>query len=310
MKQRDGDYFILVVLDGGDAPTDAAGRQEAKVAGAGGSASAQGETPSEAPLSTSTVSRQEAKVSQKESASAPSASSQPASKRRIVGTGALVVERKFIHNLGLVGHIEDIAVAKDQQGKKLGLRIIQALDHVAKEVGCYKVSILVGSTFPAPLGTWRGKRPHHPYPSMTILFNPHYVGSLAMDDPMNMPTIPRTRRRSSPKHPAWWGNTPTGIDENLVQHPRTRKAPLDLTEDEMASPSKRAKRTSNALQPLDPNRRRRPLEAPRPAALIGSPKISFHERAEDSLLRLNRMKRGLELHMVEQAKEGRCCDHE
>ena len=45
-----------------------------------------------------------------------------------------------IHNLGLVGHIEDIAVAKDQQGKKLGLRIIQALDHVAEQVGCYKVS--------------------------------------------------------------------------------------------------------------------------------------------------------------------------
>jgi GNAT superfamily N-acetyltransferase len=43
-----------------------------------------------------------------------------------------------IHNLGLVGHIEDIAVAKDQQGKKLGLRIIQALDFVAENVGCYK----------------------------------------------------------------------------------------------------------------------------------------------------------------------------
>jgi GNAT superfamily N-acetyltransferase len=58
--------------------------------------------------------------------------------QRIVGTGALIVERKFIHQLGLVGHIEDIAVAKDQQGKKLGLRIIQALDFVAEKVGCYK----------------------------------------------------------------------------------------------------------------------------------------------------------------------------
>jgi len=57
---------------------------------------------------------------------------------RIVGTGALVVERKFIHNLGIVGHIEDIAVAQDQQGKKLGLKIIQALDYVAEKIGCYK----------------------------------------------------------------------------------------------------------------------------------------------------------------------------
>lgn len=56
----------------------------------------------------------------------------------VVGTGAVVVERKFIHNMGLVGHIEDIAVAKNQQGKKLGLRIIQALDYVAEQVGCYK----------------------------------------------------------------------------------------------------------------------------------------------------------------------------
>ncbi|KAH7176703.1 acyl-CoA N-acyltransferase [Dactylonectria macrodidyma] len=58
--------------------------------------------------------------------------------RPVVGTGALIVERKFIHSLGAVGHIEDIAVAKDQQGKKLGLRIIQALDFVAEKVGCYK----------------------------------------------------------------------------------------------------------------------------------------------------------------------------
>lgn len=57
---------------------------------------------------------------------------------KIVGTGALLVERKFIHHLGLVGHIEDIAVAKDQQGKKLGLKLIQALDLVAEKVGCYK----------------------------------------------------------------------------------------------------------------------------------------------------------------------------
>ncbi|CAF9912463.1 MAG: Glucosamine-phosphate N-acetyltransferase-like protein [Heterodermia speciosa] len=59
-------------------------------------------------------------------------------KGKIVGCGTLVVERKFIHNLGKVGHIEDIAVAKDQQGKKLGLRIIQALDYISEQVGCYK----------------------------------------------------------------------------------------------------------------------------------------------------------------------------
>ncbi|KAI1634622.1 glucosamine 6-phosphate N-acetyltransferase [Biscogniauxia mediterranea] len=57
---------------------------------------------------------------------------------KVVATGNLLVERKFIHSLGLVGHIEDIAVAKDQQGKKLGLRLIQALDFIAEKIGCYK----------------------------------------------------------------------------------------------------------------------------------------------------------------------------
>lgn len=44
-----------------------------------------------------------------------------------------------IHNLGSVGHIEDIAVLEDQQGKKLGLYILQALGYIAEKVGCYKV---------------------------------------------------------------------------------------------------------------------------------------------------------------------------
>ena len=50
-----------------------------------------------------------------------------------------------IHNLGLVGHIEDIVVNKDQQGKKLGLRIIEALDYIAERIGCYKVCLLLQS---------------------------------------------------------------------------------------------------------------------------------------------------------------------
>lgn len=58
---------------------------------------------------------------------------------RVVGTGSLLVERKFIRSLGMVGHIEDIAIESGQQGKKLGLRMIHALDYAAKTVGCYKV---------------------------------------------------------------------------------------------------------------------------------------------------------------------------
>lgn len=57
---------------------------------------------------------------------------------RIVGSGGVFLERKFLRGLGRVGHIEDIAVAPEMQGKKLGLRMIQALTHISEEVGCYK----------------------------------------------------------------------------------------------------------------------------------------------------------------------------
>jgi glucosamine-phosphate N-acetyltransferase len=57
---------------------------------------------------------------------------------RIVGAGAVFVERKFLRGLGSVGHIEDIAVDAQQQGKKLGLRIIQALTGISENSGCYK----------------------------------------------------------------------------------------------------------------------------------------------------------------------------
>ena len=57
---------------------------------------------------------------------------------RIVGAGCVFLERKFLRGLGRVGHIEDIAVDKSQQGKKLGLRIIQALTYISENAGCYK----------------------------------------------------------------------------------------------------------------------------------------------------------------------------
>lgn len=65
----------------------------------------------------------------------------------LVGGILLTASCRLIHLQGLVGHLEDIAVSKNQQGKKLGLRIIQALDYVAKNVGCYKVSALTSLEF-------------------------------------------------------------------------------------------------------------------------------------------------------------------
>jgi glucosamine-phosphate N-acetyltransferase len=56
-----------------------------------------------------------------------------------IGLQGIVLTDHSIHNLGMVGHIEDIAVLSDQRGKKLGKRLIEALDSIAEKVGCYKV---------------------------------------------------------------------------------------------------------------------------------------------------------------------------
>ncbi|KAF8331482.1 acyl-CoA N-acyltransferase [Cantharellus anzutake] len=57
---------------------------------------------------------------------------------RVVGVGTVFMERKFLRGLGVVGHIEDIAVDKQSQGHKLGLRIIQTLTAISEGQGAYK----------------------------------------------------------------------------------------------------------------------------------------------------------------------------
>lgn len=57
----------------------------------------------------------------------------------VVAVGMLLVEQKIIHDCGKVGHIEDIAVAAGQQGKRLGDLLIQTLTAEARARGCYKV---------------------------------------------------------------------------------------------------------------------------------------------------------------------------
>ncbi|KAG5338721.1 Glucosamine 6-phosphate N-acetyltransferase 1 [Termitomyces sp. T112] len=57
---------------------------------------------------------------------------------QIVGIGTVFLERKFQRGISCVGHIEDIAVDERQQGKKLGLRIIQALTYISENSGAYK----------------------------------------------------------------------------------------------------------------------------------------------------------------------------
>jgi glucosamine-phosphate N-acetyltransferase len=58
---------------------------------------------------------------------------------RVATTGTLLLERKFLRAAAIAGHIEDIAVRPDQQGKGLGRLLIEALTGIAQRQGCYKV---------------------------------------------------------------------------------------------------------------------------------------------------------------------------
>lgn len=57
---------------------------------------------------------------------------------KIIGSTTLIIEQKFIHDGGLVGHIEDVVVSKEHEGKGIGFKIMHAALEHAKSQGCYK----------------------------------------------------------------------------------------------------------------------------------------------------------------------------
>ncbi|EJS43909.1 gna1p [Saccharomyces arboricola H-6] len=57
----------------------------------------------------------------------------------IAATGNIFIERKIIHELGLCGHIEDIAVNSNYQGQGLGKLLIDQLVAIGFGYGCYKI---------------------------------------------------------------------------------------------------------------------------------------------------------------------------
>ena len=57
---------------------------------------------------------------------------------KIVGSTTLLIEQKFIHEGGFVGHIEDVAVKKEFEGQGIGMKLVLSLLDVANEKKCYK----------------------------------------------------------------------------------------------------------------------------------------------------------------------------
>lgn len=58
---------------------------------------------------------------------------------KIIGSGTIILEDKFIHDGGVVGHIEDVVIDKEHRENGYGKMIIDHLLQKAKLNGCYKV---------------------------------------------------------------------------------------------------------------------------------------------------------------------------
>lgn len=58
---------------------------------------------------------------------------------RVVGTASLIIETKFIHNGGCVGHVEDVAVLPEVQGHGVGHALVRHLVEECRKARCYKV---------------------------------------------------------------------------------------------------------------------------------------------------------------------------
>ena len=57
---------------------------------------------------------------------------------KIVGSTTLLIEQKFIHEGGKVGHIEDVVVSKEFEGRGIGIKLVTSLLEVARVKNCYK----------------------------------------------------------------------------------------------------------------------------------------------------------------------------
>jgi glucosamine-phosphate N-acetyltransferase len=58
---------------------------------------------------------------------------------QIIGSTTLLLERKFIHDGGKVGHIEDVVTRKNYEGMGVGSALVHTALDFAKDSNCYKV---------------------------------------------------------------------------------------------------------------------------------------------------------------------------
>jgi len=58
--------------------------------------------------------------------------------KKIVASATVIIEQKLIHDMGRVGHIEDVVVSHTVRGSGIGKMIVNKCIDYAKKRGCYK----------------------------------------------------------------------------------------------------------------------------------------------------------------------------
>jgi len=58
---------------------------------------------------------------------------------KILGTGTIILEQKLFNQQKYVGHIEDVIIKKEYQGKGYGKILLEKIIDYCKKLNCYKV---------------------------------------------------------------------------------------------------------------------------------------------------------------------------
>jgi glucosamine-phosphate N-acetyltransferase len=70
--------------------------------------------------------------------------------KKIVATGTMFIEQKFVHDCGKVGHITDLQVDRDAHRKNIGPILFNQLVRMAKSFSVYKCMLSTNSNKPNP----------------------------------------------------------------------------------------------------------------------------------------------------------------
>lgn len=62
--------------------------------------------------------------------------------KKLIATGKIIYETKFIFNICKCAHIEDVCTKKEYRGKGYGKKLIDFLVEQAKENKCYKINLV------------------------------------------------------------------------------------------------------------------------------------------------------------------------